>query len=235
MEQRRLAYIGARQSPIPANGIKTADVLGIYGVGKFNGNSFVIDGDLYLKDGTVYRSLDTAPQFIVAAESKQKEPAEWGRWRRSGGSMLITNSTGETESKEAAPSNLLVGGTKATKISGLYETVSSGGTPFGGGWVSHANYEFFSDGTFKNDRSSSFSVMGTGTGGDLTPTQIAAGGSSSSTGKARYEVDGFMISFFYPDGQIERESFAIYANDVNNPKRKYVLIGGTPYTLDDGD
>ncbi len=235
MEMRRRAYIAGRQSPIPANGIKTADVMGIYGTADFNGTSFVVNGDLYLKDGTVYRSISTAPQFIIAAESKQKEPSQWGRWRRNGNSMVITKSNGKTDAVEAGPSELLVGGTKSTRLNGYYGAVSSGGTMFGGGWVSRASYEFFADGTFKNDRSSSFSVMGAGTGGDLTPTQIAAGGSSGSTGKARYEVEGYMISFFYPDGQIEREAFAIYANDVNNLKRKYVLIGGRPYTLNNGD
>jgi hypothetical protein len=235
MEQRRRAYIAARQSPIPPNGIKTADVLGIYGTANFNGTSFVINGDLYLKDGTVYSDIGTAPQYIIAAESKAKDPKDWGRWRRgAAGKMLVTYGN-ETVTKEAGPEELFVGGTKATRLNGYYGRVASGGSMFGGGWVSRSSYEFFADGTFKNDRSSSFSVMGTGTGGDLTPTQIAAGGSSASSGKARYEIDGYMISFYYPDGQIEREAFAMYATDVNNPKRKYVLIGGSPYTLNNGE
>ena len=232
MEARRQAYIATRQSPIPTNGIKNAQVLGIYGTGRFNGNSFVIDGSLYLKDGTVYDETDTAPAFIDAVASRQKEPDKWGRWRRVGTKMQIAWGNGETDTEQAAPDNFLIGGSSATKLTGLYETVSSGsGVIMGSGWVNRASYEFFANGTFKNDRSNSFSVGGY-VPGEAGPVQIAAGGGSSSTGQARYEIDGHMISFIYPDGQIERQSFAIYASDVNNPKRKYVLIGGTPYTLD---
>lgn len=233
MEARRQTYIAARQSPIPANGIKNAQVLGIYGTARFNGNSFVIDGNLYLKDGTVYDETDTAPAFIDAVASRQKEPDKWGRWLRVGTKMQIAWGNGETDTKEAAPNNFLIGGSSATKLTGLYETVSSGGgVIMGSGWVNRASYEFFVNGTFKNNRSNSFSVGGF-VPGEAGPVQIAAGGGSSSTGQARYEIDGHMISFIYPDGQIERQSFAIYASDINNPKRKYVLIGGTPYTLDD--
>ncbi len=233
MEQRRQAYVAARQSPIPANGIKTAEVLGIYGEGKFNGSSFVIDGNLFLKDGSVYDSIDSAPQFLDKAATLQKDPSSWGRWRRVGSNIVITWGNGETDTKAASTENLWVGGSPATKLKGYYGTVSSGGSAFGGGWVSRSSYEFFADGTFKNDRSNSFGVNGIGA--DLAPVQIAAGGSNSSTGKARYEIDGYMISFIYPDGQIEREAFAIPANEANNLGRKYVLIGGTPYTLDNGD
>jgi hypothetical protein len=233
MEARRQAYFAARQTPIPANGIKNAQVLGIYGTARFNGNSFVVDGSLYLKDGTVYNDTGTAPAFIDPVASKQKEPNNWGRWRRVGSTMQITWGNGETDTKKAAPSNFLIGGNSTTKLNGLYETVSSGGGVIAGsGWVSRASYQFFADGTFKNDRSNSFSVGGF-VPGEAGPVQIAAGGGSSSTGKARYEIDGHMISFIYPDGQIERQSFAVYASDVNNINRKYILISGTPYTLDD--
>jgi hypothetical protein len=233
MEARRQRYIAARQTPIPANGIKNAQVLGVYGTGEFDGSSFIIDGHLYLKDGSVYRSFDKAPALIDMAASRQSEASDWGKWRRSGNSMIITWGDGETETKSASADEFFVGGTSATRISGHYSTVSSGGgfTP-GSGWVSRASYTFSADGTFQNDRSNSFSVGGY-VPGEVAPVTLAAGGGSSSTGKARYEIDGHMISFFYPSGEIERESFAIYAKDVNNMKRKYVLIGGTPYTLDE--
>lgn len=234
LQARRSAYIAARQSPILPNGIKDAQVLGIYGTAEFNGNSFVINGNLYLKDGTVYNSISKVPAMIDAAASRRESPADWGRWRRAGNVIHITWGDGDTDTASASPDELFVGGTRATKLSGFYGTVSSGSTGMGGGWVSRESYTFFPDGTFENDRSSSFSVGGF-VPGEVGPTQIAAGGSSSGTGKARYEIDGYMISFFYPDGQIEREAFAMYSADVNNPKRKYILIGGTPFTLNNGD
>lgn len=234
MEMRRQRYVAARQAPIPANGIQTAQILGFYGAAKFNGTSFVIDGALFLKDGTVYNSMETAPAMIDPQQSKASAPGDWGRWRRAGASMAVTWGDGDTDTIEATPDNLMVGGTGATRLSGLYGTVSSGGSLISGsGFVSRASYTFYPDGTFVNDRSSSFSVGGF-TPGEASPTQIASGGSSASSGRARYKIDGYMISFHYPDGQIERESFAMYAKDANNSNRKYVLIGGTPYTLDDG-
>ncbi len=234
VQSRRNSYIAARQSPILPNGIKDSQVLGIYGTAAFDGSSFVINGNLYLKDGTIYRDIGQAPAMIDPVATRQKSPGDWGRWRRAGNVMHINWNDGETATASAQPGELFVGGTRATRIDGFYGRASSGSTGMGSGWVSRESYTFYADGTFENDRSSSFSVSGY-LPGEVGTSQIAAGGSSSGSGRARYEIEGFMISFFYPDGQIEREAFAVYSGDESNLKRKFVLIGGMPFTLNNGD
>ncbi len=44
---------------------------------------------------------------------------------------------------------------------------------------------------------------------------------------ARYEIDGHMISFIYPNGQVERASFAIWAKDAGKDTPSEVFIGGS--------
>ena len=69
----------------------------------------------------------------------------------------------------------------------------------------------------------------------VLPTQIASGGGGSKSAKARYEIDGYMITFFYPDGQISRRAFAMNAKDANNPKRETIYIDGSAQTLNGGE
>ena len=133
----------------------------------------------------------------------------------------------------ATPEHLFVGGTPAIRMDGYYATVSSGGGLFGSGYVSRSGYQFNADGTFTHSRSSSFAVGGI-MPGDAAPSNIAFGGSNERTAKARYAVDGYMITFTCPDGRIERRAFATYAKDVDDIRRRHVLIGGTPFALEDG-
>ena len=233
VEQRRLALVAATQTPLPANGIRPEQILGIYATGKFNGASFVMDGCLFLNDGTAYRDLGAIPATIDPVATRRDQPGKWGRWTRTGGTMDVAWGDGSRSSVAATPDTLLTGGTPATRLHGHYATVSSsGGLTPGSGWVSRSGYNFDADGTFTQSSSRSFAVTGT-LPGDAAPSTLAAGGSNDRTAKARYAVDGYMITFTYPDGRIERRAFATYAKDVDNIRRKYVLIDGIPFTLDD--
>lgn len=232
VEQRRLAVVAATNTPLPEGGITTDQILGIYAAGRFDGTSFVMHGHLYLKDGTVYDGFGVMPAFVNAAGSKRDSPEKWGRWTRTGDGITITWNSGMTETVPAAPDSLLVGGTADTRMDGYYETVSSGGSLItGSGWVSRQGYRFYPDGTFTRSTGSSFAV-GSFLPGEAGPTTIASGGSNSRTARARYAVDGYMITLTYPDGRIERRAFATYAKDGNDPRRTTVLIGETPFTRD---
>ncbi len=233
VEQRRLAAVAATQTPLPTTGVTTEQILGIYATGRFDGSSFVMDGRLFLNDGTVYRDLDTIPAYIDSAATRRGHPETWGSWTRDGDTMAVAWWDGRHERVAATPENLLVGGTPATRMDGYYATVSSGGGLSGSGYVSRSGYRFNADGTFTHSRSSSFAVSGI-LPGDAAPSTIASGGSNERTAKARYAVDGYMITFTYPDGRIERRTFATYAKDVDDIRRRYILIGGTPFTLEDG-
>lgn len=95
------------------------------------------------------------------------------------------------------------------------------------GVVNRSGYTLRPDGSFQSSRSSSFSVSAFLPNGDAGPTQIASGARSNQGSVARYEVDGFMITFYYPDGQIERRSFAIPAAEAGKASPSQVMIGGT--------
>jgi hypothetical protein len=234
LEKRRVALVGQRNTPLPANGIRSDQILGIYSKGEVNGTVFGLRGFLLLKDGTAFADADVAPQSVDVAQSKRDDPEKWGRWRRAGGTILINWDDGGTDELDGGQGNLRVGGNKSTRLSGDYGTISSSGNLISGsGFVSRSNYQFFPDGTFINSRSSSFAVGAFLPGSDtIGPTQVASGGGNSTTGRARYEIDGYMLTLTYPDGQIERKSFSMHAKDANNPNREYIFIDGTQFTLD---
>ena len=235
IEAKRQAIVLATQRPLPANGIKDAQLLGIYAKGEFDGQSFVMNGYLYLRDGSVYRKIDQLPAMIEPAKSKQENPADWGRWTRVGASMAIMWGDGERETVGGiGPDILLTGGRPGTLLDGNFETVSSGNPTMmpGAGFVSRASYQFYPDGTLESAKSSSFAVSGYLPGGDFSPQTIAAGGSNSASGRAKYRIDGYTLTLTYPDGRIERLAFATYPKDAANAKRETILINGTPYTRD---
>jgi hypothetical protein len=230
METRRQKILAAQVIPIPANGIKTSQVLAIYGMHKVNGINPYFDANLFLKDGTVTGNTSKAPIYLDPAAERKKEPGSWGRWRRSGTDMIVTWDDGQTEKIAATNENMQVGGQPGLKLNGTFGSISSGSTGIGSGWVSRNYYTFFPDGTFKNDRSNSFAVSAYLPNGNALPTQVASGASNASN-KARYEIDGYTISFIYPDGQIERKSFAVWAKDAGKPSPAQVFIGGSSVTL----
>ncbi len=235
VEQRRQKIIAAKNIPLPANGMKNSDVLGIYVESSLNAGTFSMDGNYYFKNGAVYRGTEFAPVQIDPVASKQKNPESWGRWTRKGKDMHIIWGDGDTSEVSATQSNLLIGGVKGMRLQGYYGSISSTGNLItGSGSVNRSGYTFNLDGTFNSSQSNMFSVGGF-VGDSVLPTQIASGGGGSTSAKSRYEIDGYTITFTYPDGQIVRKSFALYANDVDDPERATLYIGGSPQTLNGGE
>jgi hypothetical protein len=240
MEKRAKKIVDAHNVPLPANGMKNSDVLGIYTESNYDAMSatFSMDGNYYFKDGRAYKRTKYAPWQIDPIASKQEDPNDWGRWTRKGDKVQIVWGDGDTDDVSATSSNLLVGGPKNMRLSGYYGSIySSGNLITGSGFVQRSGYTFYPDGTFKSSTSSMFSVggfVGEGAGG-ASPSTLASGGGGSTSGRARYEIDGFGITFYYPDGRITRMGFAIYARDVDNPKRETIYIGGSAETLNGGE
>jgi hypothetical protein len=238
MEKRAKKIVDAHNVPLPANGMKNSDVLGIYTESNYDAMSatFSMDGNYYFKDGRVYRRTKYAPWQIDPVASKQEDPNDWGRWTRKGDKVQIIWSDGDTDDVSATSSNLLVGGPKNMRLSGYYGSISSSGNLItGSGSVNRSGYTFYPDGTFTSSSSNMFSVGGFTADSGAMPVQIASGGGGSTSGRARYEIDGFGITFYYPDGRITRKGFAIYARDVDNPKRETIYISGSAETLNGGE
>jgi hypothetical protein len=239
LETRRQKIIAATQIPLPANGLKDAQIAGIYtegrntmGAGGFM-TGYEIDGTVLLKDGRAINDLELPPAYIDPVAAAQKDPDEWGRWTRAGNTITIRWNDNDTDTITVTGDNLMVGGTKGMRLSGEYRHVSgSGNIAFGGGnsALSQSSYTFRPDGTFESDRSSSF-MVGPGIGADGAS---AMGGSSGGGEEGRYLVDGYTLTLTYSDGRISRLSFAAYAHEMTKLDRGLLMLNGTVYFRDDG-
>ncbi len=235
VEKRRQKIIAANTEPIPKNGLKNSDVLAIHGTFEVNGITPYFDGNYFLKDGRVYSSTTDAPMMIDPIKSRKDDPGSWGRWQRTGNSMRVSWDDGSTSDIPTSPSNTMVGGAKGMRLTGYYGSISSSGNGITGtGFVNRSGYTFYADGTFTGSSSNMFSVGGF-VGDGAMPTQIVSGGGSSKSARSRYEIDGYTIAFFYPDGQVSRRAFALNAADANNPKRETLYIDGSSLTLNGGE
>ncbi len=238
VEMRRQLIIADTQRPLPNNGIKDAQIFGIYtksemtmGYGGYL-NNYQTSGYLYFKDGTVCDCFEGPLAYIDPVAEKAKNPGDWGRWTRAGNKINLRWNDGETGEVAVTDDNLMIGGTKATRLNGWYRHVSGGGnTAFGGasGFLSESSYTFFADGTFESDRSSSFSV---GSGTAVDPGTTVVGGSSGGGAKGRYEVQGYTMKLTYPDGRISYLGYANYAHEANAVQKGLIMINGTVYFRD---
>lgn len=226
-ERRRVALVEKANVPLPTRGLATGDVAAVYSVGRTNGAQFYHDFAILLKDGRAYDESALPPQMIDISAPPGDSETRWGRWTRRSGGHAITWDDGESEVLLASETTSWVGGTRATRLSGYFGNVFVSNFGFNNGTVNRSGYTLRSDGSFQSSQSSSFSVSAFLPNGNAAPTQIASGASSNQSGVARYEVDGFMITFYYPDGQIERRSFAVPAAEAGNASPSEVMIGGT--------
>jgi hypothetical protein len=227
VESKRVAIVEAGKVPLPANGIRNDQIQGIYQGYQFTG--------IFLKDGTVYTDFNEAPAMIVASKSKSENPDYWGSWRQVGNNLIVTDSDGEKRTIGMDADARLIGGTAATRLNGYYGTISSTSNGMMGGSVSRSGYTFYPDGTIETSSSSMFSVSAYLPGsGDFTPQQIAAGGGSSNN-RAKYEINGYMLTITYPDGRQSRLSFAIPARSQNMERPESVIIGGGTFNIDGGE
>lgn len=232
MEQRRLAIVQASKPVLPANGLKTADVFGIYTKGRntmgFGGfmTGFVVDGPLLLKDGTACTCFEGPLGGIVPGQARAAEPKDWGTWRKVGNAIVVTIN-GDPETYPIEPENAMIGGTAKTRIEGEFRFVSGGGMiGSGSGFLNQSYVTFFPDGTFSNTQSSAFNVTA---GNPVEPTATVVGGSQSGGNMGRYEIDGYNLKLTFPDGRIMWRGFAQYAHEAGVVRKSAVMIDGTVY------
>jgi hypothetical protein len=239
LEARRQKIVAATLAPPPTNGLKDAQIAGIYtegrntmGAGGFM-TGYEIDGPVLLKDGRAFSDFGRPPAYIEPVVEAQKNPGEWGRWARSGSTITVRWNDGETSTVPVTGDNLMTGGPKGMKLSGEYRHVSGGGNQAVGGgnsFLSESSYTFFPDGSFSSDRSNSF-MTGPGAGAE---GGTAMGGSTGGGTRGRYDVEGYTLKLTYPDGRISRLSFAAYVHEMGKLDRGLVMINGTVYFRDDG-
>jgi hypothetical protein len=227
-ERRRVALVERANTPLPANGLNTSDVVAVYSAANVNGTTVTQNFAVLLKDGRAYANDSLAPQMIDATAPPQELDPDWGRWTRRGSSILVTWDDGDSdEFSNQTATTKWSGGTKATRLSGYFGNVIVSGGGFSGGVVNRSGYTLNADGTFQSSNSSSFSVSAYLPNGNAGLTQVASGASSNQGARARYEVDGYMVTFYHPDGRVERRSFAVPADEAGSASPSQIMIGGS--------
>lgn len=239
VERRRTATIAATQAPPPINGIKDAQILGLFTQGRNTVGAggymtgYTVDSYLYLQDGSVKRDFDKPPAYIDPVASRRDNPKQRGRWARTGNRISIAWAGGGSDSVDVKPCNRMIGGPNGMRLEGRYRhVIGSGMIAFGGGSTSLADseYRFFADGTFASDRS--FSMMaGPGPGAEGA---TAVAGGSGPCARGHYQVQGYTLRLTYPDGRVSRMSFAAYAHELSKAERSGLMLDGTFYFRDSG-
>lgn len=182
--------------------LKESDIQGIYlhlEYGYGNGITIEYNPYLLLKDGSVYKNLNSALTDLDVARSKQTEPKEWGTWKINGKTLSIQWNDGENDSWDdnwfkafaAKPGD---------SLNGNYKSVRTGGNTSLGGdvmTVAFDNISFLPDGQFSQDKGA-----GASTGDTATSSQSSASGT--------YKLTNYTIEFKYNDGRVVRKIFYFY-------------------------
>jgi hypothetical protein len=160
---------------------------------------------LLLKDGTIYRNVLGPPKDMDIERSRQVEPKMWGRWQKSGTSIIVQWNDGERETWEnhwyiARPAK------KTDRLKGLFRSVSGSVNTALGGSSSTAVFKdltFFDDGTFTRE-------------GGVNAREGSVYGESKSNSRGTYVIDGYTIELRYNNGHVERLAFYFYpdSNDA---------------------
>ncbi len=223
-EARRYKYVTA-----PGRGLLPSQVVGIYH--KIQVPIYGVPGPsftdyLLLKDGTVHEDLPVAPDEMDAALSRQKEPKQWGRWRRQGKEILMAWPDHPNEF-EAVPGSFVTPGRPGERISGRYGGASSGGSFLTGSYYDFYGVAFTPDGRFSQDHSggtsssglgqtlNNFSVNTTSNNGEATTSVSSPGAVGYATTKTQgrsdrngtYTVSGYALTLHYDNGKIKRMPF----------------------------
>jgi len=149
------------------------------------------DTYLLLRDGTVYRGLETAPDQFDVAASRQKEPGNWGLWNQEGGKPQMSF---EGKPYEPLPGKSVMPGTAQTRLVGRHHTSDK---------PKSTSVTFTSAGRFQRsapvagqpDPSAPYT---------LTPAQkTVPGGDLAGT----YAINGYALTLRYDSGKVERMRF----------------------------
>ncbi len=146
-------------------------------------NNVTDDVYLLLRDGTVYRGLQIAPDQFDAAASKRKQPENWGLWKTEDGATQTS-----------------FGGKPYQKLDGKKVTSVAPGARFSGRYIAadasaKSAISFTAAGRFARNAPAKDAIViakASKSGGDLAGT---------------YSVDGFAMTLRYDSGKVTRTPF----------------------------
>ena len=144
------------------------------------------DTYLLLRDGTIHRGLEWAPDQFDVAASKRKEPKNWGLWKSEGGKLQMSFAG---EPYEEVPGKRVAPNAAQTRLSGRYKTEGK-------------SIAFTPQGRFtrsaldpKNDPSAKYTLA--------KAQKTVAGGDVAGA----YSLSGYALTLRYDNGKIERMLF----------------------------
>jgi hypothetical protein len=157
------------------------------------------------------------------AASKSKNPAAWGKWKKSGNTFLLTNNKGQTSDYQLGQGNWFpaYAYTGAIKLNPAYEKTSGGNYGNGVNSLTVDQLNFIDATHFTWGKN----------GGILTP---AASAWKKSASAGTYCISGHTITFAFNNGKTVKTSFALgAAGSPAHPVSTLIFIGGYPYTDSD--
>ena len=235
-EARRFKFATA-----PGKGVQSAQIAAVVNnyIVRFDGMSSSITNDSYLllKDGTIYNQLPVAPDQFDAAQSRQKEPEKWGKWRAKGAGYEVSWN-GKPYAK--LPGEKVLPAPAGTKLSGRFGAVRSYSYGFGGSY-SFWGATFDTKGRFRKDGRGGSSTNTAGIEGIPTVTTGYDESGSSVVGhsdgvgissirkknpnggnEGDYSVSGYVMTLRFDNGNVERIPFFFRGAD-----RKEILFEGS--------
>jgi hypothetical protein len=256
VEAERFKYVTE-----PGQGLQLADIEGIIHTGE---NVYTVTGlqfqeatYLLLKDGTIYKNLQVPPADLNAADSKQYEQENWGKWQRNEQGVTV-QWYGSNEWLDLGSSSFVQPAQANELLDKSYNNLSGstiGGIGFGGVVSTYSKtITFMPDGRFDK---SDYSTMGsTVTGGDFSlnsgyysDEEGTVGGTSTSSTigdvssgvtvtsestnpnppatTGTYTLDGYTLELRFDDGRIERSFFYFW-----NDEKANAVIGGVTYSTE---
>ena len=181
-------------------GVSESQIAGIYcqpayGSGAGGGVSVSYEPILALKDGTYCGGFDVPPSEFDVAASRRSRPGQWGRWRRTNGTIETQKRGGWEKSGWIGP--LPPSGPGQT-LSGRYTSVSGGGNSALGGGITigiEDSFTFLPGGRFVSGHTNS-----------VSSASVAGGASRSASGT--YAISRNAITLRYAGGPVKRWSYA---------------------------
>ncbi len=201
----------------PGQGLRDAEIQGVFmhlesnfGVGGFMTQDY--EPYLFLKDGTVYKYPKVCPYDLDVATSRQVESKKWGHWQKAGNAIKIQWNDGKTSSWDQW--HLGQRASTGEKITGSFKSISGGGDVAFGGSTTVASMKVIT-----MNPQGQFHLASSGGG---TSAHVTAYSNKNQGGT--YQLDKYMITLKFNNGQEERRFFYFY-----HDSKKHFGLGSGVY------
>ena len=249
-EDERAAEIEAEKNRFkwvvaPGKGVSGVQISTVLLDSKFNNGSADETVYLLLKDGSVYADLPVPPDELDVLKSKQKEPAKWGKWRKTPAGYTVS---WENAPFQDLPGSPVVPSPAQQKLNGRWGTGRFSGIIGMSASSSQWGVTFGKNGRFRKDsRSLNTSSFGFGdnashfSSGHNDDESFAGGFGQnfaiSSSQKQKnpngnregdYSLNGYVLTLRFDNGKVKRLPFFF-----GDPSHKTIWFEGASMSLEE--